>query len=65
MSDEILTYIKDSVTRIEENQKDHAKRIGDVEKWQANANGKMTVLGAVGIAIGTIFTAVIQSFRHP
>lgn len=64
MSEEILTYIKNTVDRIEENQNDHAKRITEVEKWQANANGKMTMLGAVGVAIGGFFTAFFQYFRH-
>lgn len=65
MSDEILTYIKASVDRIEEKQDDHTKRITEVEKWQANAEGKMTMLGAVGVAIGAAFTAVGEYFRHP
>lgn len=65
MSDEILKYIKGSVDRIEENQKDHAKRLNEVEKWQANANGKMTMLGIVGVTIGGFCTAIIQYFRHP
>lgn len=64
MSDEILNYIKGTVDRIEVNQKDHAQRINEVEKWQANANGKITMLGAVGVAIGGIFTAIGQYFKH-
>lgn len=65
MSDEVLTYIKDTVTRIETKQDKHDERLGEVEKWQANANGKMTILGAVGVAIGTLCTTVLQSFRTP
>ncbi len=64
MSDEILNYIKDTVDRIETNQDDHTKRIGEVEKWQANANGKISVVAAICTAIGGGIVAVIDYFRH-
>lgn len=64
MSDEILQYIKDSVDRIESKQDKHDDRLGEVEKWQANASGKMTMLGFVGMAIGGIFTGIAEYFRH-
>lgn len=64
MSDEILTYIKDTVTRIETKQDKHEERISDVENWQSNANGKMTVLAAVGVAIGGAFASLINYMKH-
>ncbi len=63
MSDEILIYIKDSVTRIEANQKDADKRIRDVEDWQNNANGKISMVGLFGVTIGGSIMAAIEWFR--
>lgn len=64
MSDEILNYIKSTVDRIELKQGLQDERIGDLEKWQANANGKMTILSALGVAIGAGLTAAANYFKH-
>ncbi len=64
MSDQILTYIKETVDRIEDNQKDHVKRITEVEKWQANANGKISIIAAICTAIGGGAIAAIDYFRR-
>lgn len=64
MSEEILTYIKDSVDRIEAKQDKHDMRIGEVEKWQSNANGKVSMIAAIGIFIGGALTAAADYFRH-
>jgi hypothetical protein len=64
MSDEILTYIKDTVTRIETKQDNHDVRIGNVERWQSNADGKITMIAAIGAAIGGGIVAVVDYFRH-
>lgn len=64
MSDDVLNYIKNSVDRIEAKQDKHDERIKDVELWQSNANGKMTMLGAVGVTIGGLLTAAVEYLRH-
>ena len=64
MSDEILTYIKDSVDRIESKQDNHDVRIGKLENWQSNADGKITMVSAIGAAIGGAVVAVFDYFRH-
>lgn len=63
MSDEILSYIKDSVDRIEGKQDKHDERIRKVENWQADANGKVTTIGAIGVVMGGIITAVAEYFK--
>lgn len=64
MSEELLTYIKNSVDRIETKQDKHDERIGAVEKWQSNADGKITIIAAVCAAIGGAIVAVVDYFRH-
>lgn len=64
MSDEILSYIKNSVDRIESKQDKHDERIGAVENWQSNADGKITIIAAVCAAIGGTVVAVVDYFRH-
>lgn len=64
MSDEMLNYIKNSVDRIESKQDKHDERIRNVENWQADANGKVTMVGAFGVTLGGVITAVVEYFRH-
>lgn len=64
MSDEILSYIKNTVDRIETKQDKHDERIRTVENWQADANGKITMVGVFGVTLGGFFTAVVEYFRH-
>lgn len=64
MQDEILEYIKDSVDRIEAKQDKHSDRLNEVERWQSNANGKMTMLSIMGMTIGGLMTGIVEYFRH-
>ena len=64
MADEILEYIKNTVTRIEENQDKQDVRLRDVEKWQNNANGKIGAVATLGVMIGAALTAAADFFRH-
>lgn len=63
MADELLNYIRDSVDRIEGKLDRHDDRINDVEKWQANAAGKVTMLAAVFSALGG-FIMWFSGFFH-
>lgn len=63
MSD-ILEYIKEAVDRIEDKQDKHADRLGHIERWQSNADGKITVIGVLGVAVGGFLTAMIGYFKH-
>ena len=65
MSDEILTYIKETVDRIETKQDTHDIRIRHVENWQSNANGRVSTIGMFCGAIGAAFVGFIDYFRHP
>ena len=40
------------------------KRIRKVENWQSEANGKITIISAVGVAIGGIITWVTGIFHQ-
>ena len=64
MSDDILDYIKNTVDRIEVKQDKHDERLGSIERWQSDANGKISMIGVIGVAIGGAVTAVITYFRH-
>ncbi len=64
MSDALLKYIKESVDRIEDKLDKHDERIGHLENWQHNANGKVTMLGAIGVAIGGFITWLTGIFHH-
>lgn len=63
MSEEVLNYIKKSVDRIEDNQIDHAKRIGELERWQSNSDGKQTMLGMVGVCAGAVIAGIVEWVR--
>jgi hypothetical protein len=52
MSNDILEYIKDSVDRIESKIDRHDDRIITVERWQSNAEGKVTMVGIFGSLVG-------------
>ena len=38
------------------------ERIRDVESWQSNANGKITIIGSLGVLMGGFFTWVVGIF---
>jgi len=40
------------------------KRLRKVEVWQADANGKISIIGAVGVAVGGFITWVSGILRH-
>lgn len=40
------------------------KRVRKVETWQADANGKITIIGALGVAIGGFITWITDIFKH-
>lgn len=64
MSDDLLVYIKDTVTRIEAKQDKHDERIRTVESWQNRADGKVTAFGAVGVLIGGVITWVVELWKN-
>ncbi len=64
MSDETLQYIKEAVDRIEAKQDKHGDRIVGIERWQSNADGKMTMLGIVCAGVGAVAASVVTYFRH-
>jgi len=68
MSEELLTYIKGSVDRIEAKQDKYEERQRAVETWQADANGKISMVGLFGVTLGGAIMAAIGYFRggnHP
>lgn len=68
MADDISQIILDELRahRQESAQRHEGfdKRIRKVEIWQADASGKMTMLGLVGVVAGGIVTWLTQIFRH-
>lgn len=60
----ILQELRDH--RKESNERHIAidKRIRKVENWQANASGKLTALGVIGVAAGSIVTWLTSVFRE-
>lgn len=68
MSDDITQIILDELRehRKESNDRHVAidKRVRKVENWQAEANGKITIIGTVGVAVGGIVTWLTDVFRH-
>lgn len=64
MSDEILNYIKDAVDRVEEKLDKHNDRLGIVEKWQSNADGKVTMFGLFCVSLGGILSWLTNLFHR-
>ena len=64
MSDDILSFIKDTVLRIEAKQDKHDDRIRAVESWQNNTDGKITAYGVVGVLIGAAITWVSEFWKN-
>ncbi len=63
MSEELLRYIKESVDRIEDKQDSHAQDISNIKQWQSNIDGKITMVGIFGVAIGGIATWFAEMFH--
>ncbi len=64
MSDDILEYIKETVTRIENKQDTHDTRLRAVERWQNDAGGKITMLSAIGVVMGAALAAAADFFKR-
>ena len=40
------------------------KRVRNIENWQSDANGKITMFGAFGTALGAFIVWVVSIFKH-
>ena len=61
--DQLLRYIKEAVDRIEKKQDKHEERIGLLERWQSDANGKITASVMFSAGIAAVLTGLIEYFR--
>ena len=52
----ILQYLESIDTKIDKLKDDLSPRVHRVEAWQNNADGKITVIGIVAVAVGSAIT---------
>jgi hypothetical protein len=64
MQDDVLQYIKESVTRIEKNQDAQDIRLRALESWQSTANGKIGAVASIGVIVGAALAAASNFFKH-
>lgn len=66
-NDIILQYLQSIEGKID-NMLDklisHDTRIGDTEKWQSNADGKVTAIGVICVALGGIISWIVGLVKH-
>lgn len=61
MSDEISNIILEELRAL---RSDLAPRVNAVEKWQSNADGKITMFGIFCVTIGGMISWVVSILKH-
>lgn len=61
MNDDISQII---LAELRDFRKDINTRVNSVEKWQANADGKITMFGVFCMVIGGVIVWITNLFKH-